>query len=399
MSNSRIIKASNCPEIISIKRPFSLFDFVEGRFKGLESLRRILSQIRSLGGATMVLEKPAFSSDILEENEDIETRYRIKPESALFRLSFFSKEFSTPKELASANDEQFLGYAIVKEDSVGNHHMIRIYESVVRTSLHPNNCVRHEPVWQCSIHGNNLQISGYLYAQQNDMTNVCAHVALRSAVAGLHKGSDLSYRKINKLVGIDHVNRKAGGKDGGGLSVREMMHVLESVGTKCVVGDYQQADVMSTEIPFHKYIYGSIESGFSSLLAFKTNSGSGHVIPVFGHTFNEDTWVSNAELSYFKVSNGLKYIPSESWLSMYLAHDDNFGSNFCIPRRYLNVGKPCCVKEKKQRCAWVSGVAAVIGTLPSKVELKPVPAEIIGADYLFTILPKMPQAKAWEKTL
>lgn len=385
-------------EIIPISRPFSMFDFAETRFPGLGTIRRILSQIRSLHGITMVVEELEPSAEIAEENEDLEIRYQDKPSSRVTRLSFFSKEFTTPKGLATATSGQFLGYAVVKEDFVAKQHCVRIYESVLRPSSHPNNCVRRQPLWKCCINGNALEIEGYLYAQQNDMTNVCAHVALRSAVSRFHKEGDISYREINKTVGIDHVTRKAGGADGGGLSLGEMVKVLENAGARCVTVDYQDDEITPANVPFHKYIYGSVESGFPALLAFGTHSGSGHVIPVFGHTFNQDTWVCNAESSYFKAAD-LEYIPSESWLSMYLAHDDNFGSNYCIPRRYLHAMIPCAQKEKPEDCPLNTNVAGVIGTLPWEVKLMPITAEVIGAQYLFTILPQMEISDAWDARL
>ena len=48
-------------KIIPIDLPFSLFDFVDNHFKGLSSLRRILSQVRISGGKTMVMEEIEIS--------------------------------------------------------------------------------------------------------------------------------------------------------------------------------------------------------------------------------------------------------------------------------------------------------------------------------------------------
>lgn len=58
-----------------------------------------------------------------------------------------------------------------------------------------------------------------------------------------------------------------------------------------------------------------------------------HIIPVIGHTFNEDAWVPEADRNDF--AKGLSYYPSESWLSTFVAHDDNFGPYFCLPRNFL----------------------------------------------------------------
>ena len=238
--------------------------------------------------------------------------------------------------------------------------------------------------------GKSFKVNGYLYAQQNALTNVCAHVALRTAAARFHPNGDMSYREMNQLLGIDHVNVKMG--EGNGLTYQQMQQVLEAAGAKCFPADYSNPS--ANPPPFQKYIYGSIESGYPAIVIFGTTDpdGSLHAVPVFGHTLNQDTWVPSADFSYFKIGEGTKYIPSESWLSMFIAHDDNWGSNYCIPRHYLRpkqsapLGQPMPAPEEAvSQC-----VAHVISTMPKEVKLNPVRAEIIGADYLFTILPQLP---------
>jgi hypothetical protein len=49
-------------------------------------------------------------------------------------------------------------------------------------------------------------------------------------------------------------------------------------------------------------LYGSVESGYPALVVFDAGNGNQkHVIPIIGHTFNEDTWVPRADLAYFSV--------------------------------------------------------------------------------------------------
>jgi len=145
---------------------------------------------------------------------------------------------------------------------------------------------------------------------------------------------------------------------------------------------------------FPKVLFGSVESGFPAIAIFGTTDPSGalHAVPVFGHTFNRDTWVPSAELLYFKIGTGTIYIPSESWLSMYIAHDDNWGSNYCIPRHYMGIQQPPQPGQTSPQTGQSVSqcVAHVIGTAPKEVRLNPLRAEVIGADYLFTVLPQLP---------
>lgn len=352
----------------------------------------------------MVVEKLIAPEDLAQENEDIRKRYPAAAETRAFRVSFFTKAFATPRGLATADSGDFLGYAIIKEDRVpsrGNSSRGRVYESVIRTVRHGNNFVRGAPEWTCMVAGNTLRLRGHIYAQQNNMTNVCAHVALRTVAAVYHPSGDMSYREMNSLVDVDHVNKKVGGPDGQGLTSDEMIRILEHSGARCFVGDYTKPK--EWPVPFDKYIYGSVESGFPAVVIFQTTQPNAqlHAIPMIGHTFNEEAWVAGADLSYFRVGSGTAYIPSDSWLSSYIAHDDNWGSNYCIPRRYLSAKRVCrregetyfCPKDEK-------GVSYVIGTVPRSVSLSPVRAEVIGADYLFTIMPQMPDPSCgWRERL
>lgn len=388
--------------IESIDRPFSNFGFIESRFPDVVPLKRIFSQVRTHGGKTLVVEdlNPAEAEDISEETEDISTPFATTIRSRVWRLSFFRKSFSTTRGLASAGDEDFIGYAVVKRDDVPNRpSKSRIYESVIRRSRREDNFIRGSPEWSCRVGQAIFRTSGYLYAQQNNMTNVCAHVACRTAAAKFHKDGDMTYREMNDLPGvnIDHVDRIADG-----LSSDQMVEILNAAGATCVVGDYTTPKPGIKPPPFQKLLYGSIESGYPAIICFATTGGAHHAVPVFGHTFNEDMWVPNAEWSYFRVGAGTAYMPSESWLSTYIAHDDNWGSNYCIPRHFLYTKRHCdnwpsgaqpCVMESE--C-----VAYIIATLPKVVKVNPIVAEVVGADYLFSMLPQLERlSESWGRRL
>jgi hypothetical protein len=331
----------------------------------------------------------AQARDLSEENEDIEKRFRKQVQSRTWRLSFFTKSLSGTQALRRAQDADFLGYAIVKQDSVAGEGCVsRIYESVIAASRHENNFVHGAQQWTSHVADRSFSISGYLYAQQNGWTNCCAHVACRTAAARFHPNGDMTYREMNDLpgVGIDHVSKTADK----GLSPGAMVSILEAAGARCEVADYRRLRPGFTPPPFQKYLYGSIESGYPAILFFRTRVGPNppyHAIPVFGHTFNEDMWVPSASWTYFEVGAGTRYVPSEQWLCTFLAHDDNVGSNYCIPRHFLHTRRLCGKwPEGARLCREESDcIAYVIATLPTNVRVSPVWAEVIGADYLFRI--------------
>ncbi len=364
-----------------------------------------MSQLRAHGAKSMVVEHldPTEAVDLSEENEDIEKLFGKSVTSKVRRLSFFSQPLPTKRALEQVQDEQFLGYAIVKQDSVaGKESKTRIYESVITQSRCENNFVRGSQKRTSQVADRSFVTSGYIYAQQNGWTNCCAHVACRTVAARFHPNGDMTYREMNDLpdVGVDQQSQKGGD----GLEYTQMVSILESAGARCIVANYEEQISGFTLPPFQKYLYGTLESGFPAIICFKILGNPEptlHAIPVFGHTFNEDMWVANADLSYFVIGAGTRYVPSEQWLSTFIGHDDNFGSNYCIPRHFLRAMRLCNhlpnpphLCEEESDC-----VTCVISTLPKNVKLNSIDAEAIGADYLFRIRQEILPLSAWSARL
>jgi hypothetical protein len=167
-------------------------------------------------------------------------------------------------------------------------------------------------------------------------------------------------------------------------------------------------------------IYGCIESGYPAIVTFSVDDTKEkeeeeekggeeekgpflHAIPLFGHTFNEDTWVQRAE-SYFHVGPETKCIPSESWTSMYIAHDDNWGSNYCIPRNYLRTKRYCDKPDGNpnycQMGSRLERVTDIFGAMPKEIKLNHIEAEAIGVGYLYLLLAYLPSIDdIWTKRL
>ena len=101
--------------------------------------------------------------------------------------------------------------------------------------------------------------------------------------------------------------------------------------------------------------------------------GDKHIIPFFGHTFNQDAWVPEANVNYFKVGKRTRYMPSEAWCSSFIGHDDNFGPNFCVPRLFVHPKQVQYVVELLRPNACYGGVVA----------------ETAGVNYLYSILKKI----------
>lgn len=411
--------ASDLPvEYLLTERPFSNFEEMDRRnWSSCQPLRRILSQIRRLGGRSMVVEcLPSAIPEIAWLDEVTASREAgFRPgKSSCWRLSFFDKAVFARSDLEALCADAFLGYAVIR-DSVFEEgadkarHNLFVYESVVRIPRHDNNFVHGAQRWMCAIDRVPFCVMGHLFAQQDGIAVRCSHVAVRTAASRFHPDGDMSYREMAEHLGAfyrqmaranpgrfadlfpnlpgstetdslsgDALDAAIAESVHDGMVTDAMEYLLERAGARCWSPKFTPNNIEAYTPPFQRIVYGSIESGYPVIVVFRCLDGAGevsrHAIPVFGHTLNEDTWVPNSMLSY-RLGEHSEYIPSESWVSMYLAHDDNWGSNFCIPRHYLPVAST-------DQAPMTEEVEAVVATLPRGVAGDSITAEAVSLRHL-----------------
>lgn len=350
-------------EIFPLEPPFSFFDFIETRFGDYNSIRRLFSLARSFVCDTLIVEPLLATGIIAEENEDILSRYPDYQNPALLRLSFWKrKPAGQPGHVSSPENDDLIGYAILKHDLIVTANIDRwhIFEAVFVKYPHEHNCVPHARKYRLMVRGMPCSIEGILYCQQNTINKACAQVALRSLLSGCLPEGDISYRRINQLA--EEVN--PGFDPAQGLSVPQIRAILSALEIGFNDIDYCEGDAqLRQDLPYQKYAYAGLESGCGALVGFRLGGRelqeeAKHIIPFYGHTFNKDTWVPNADISYFRIGEGIGYVPSESWTSSFIGHDDNFGPNFCIPRLYIENNKVDYVVELYRPGVCYSGVKA-----------------------------------------
>ena len=183
---------------------------------------------------------------------------------------------------------------------------------------------------------------------------------------------------MNALVGVDHKSRRVGsvGDKTLGLGPADLEKILSASGIcydrlihEPSLTDPTTGKPLTFPTEYQREVYGFIESGCPALMGFVLDPKAGdtsdparHAIPIFGHTFNEDAWLPDAQRAYF--GGGKTYYPSENWLSNFVIHDDNFGPYFCLPRHFL----------KKD------SVRLLYGLKPVPTSFRAIEAEAIGFD-------------------
>ena len=365
-------------KILPFERPFSSFEFIEKKFGDCNSIRRIFSLARSLSAKALVIESLPPTGIITEENEDILSTYPQYRNLNLLRLSFWKKAMKGGGLPATTNDD-LVGYAILKQDALEENPTPfcdwHVFEAVFAKYPHEHNCTPRPGVYRLTACDKEFEIIGLLFCQQNGLNKACAQVALRSLLSRILPEGDISYRRINRIAEEVH----PGFNPARGLDVQQIRRVLTDLGVKFHDIDYtQENDTQRLVLPYQKYAYAGLESGYGALVGFRLagrelQEEAKHIIPFYGHTFNKDTWVPNAEISYFRIGERVGYVPSERWTSSFIGHDDNFGPNFCIPRLYIENDKVDYVVELFRKGVCYSGLQA----------------EAIALNILYSILPNL----------
>ncbi|MES9883948.1 MAG: hypothetical protein ABW185_24125 [Sedimenticola sp.] len=382
MDSHRLVSAHNL-EIFQASAPFSSFSFIESNFDSSRAVHRCFSLARSAGFQTLVVEDIPEAGAIRDENLDIPNYVLGHTMTGLRRLSFWKTGFVSTDELNSQSTDDLIGYAIVKRDQYPSSQdpalrveSWHIFEAVFCKYPHKHNCVPNMRAYEVSVGAGAFQVTGVLYCQQNQLNKVCAHVALRSLLSRSLDEGDIFYSEINRLAKAAYTEPY---NPANGLNPQQIRYILETLNIP--YRDIYYSDLedqypdIRKRIPYQKYLYAGVESGAGALLGFKLAgpkaNDSRHIIPFYGHTFNKDTWSPDAEVSYFDVGGGIGYMPSESWTSSFIGHDDNFGPNFCVPRLYVSPEQAEYVVELLHAGFEFSGIQAEAVTLSYLYSLHP----------------------------
>jgi hypothetical protein len=346
---------------------FSNFDFVDRHYGSDPILRRVFSLARKLGYQSVLVEEisSADCSLMAEEDEALAVRCPDFRGSVVTRFVFLPQLKSVKPQ-----PEIALGYAVFKKDQFGPEYVGHLYEAVLRPPRRQqeNNFIHCSQRYDILTSEGTFKTEGVLYAQQNDRTCVCAHVALRSALSCMLPEADVTYARMNQLCGVDHRTRRVG-EQHGGLGVDDIENILAGLEVPFgkIVNEPGDEAPLPVDFEYQRDLYGYLESGCPVLLGFELDQVAGedpladsksrrHLIPVIGHTLNEDAWVPPAQRMYFAHDSG--YYPSENWLSSYVIHDDNVGPYYCLPRHYLKRDNFRLVLGLKRRATPTSAVDA-----------------------------------------
>lgn len=346
----------------------SLFQFIDKIWVDRETsndraFHRLCSLMRKMGAETVVIERLEKGDDSEVDEEKQALSLHLKRQvtfTKVFRLTFLSRAVKNSDELQNTDEGSFLAYAVIinakwkaKGKTRRRAYILRSIVAVPSIECSPmaecGASPKRLPLFNTYFHvhrhfccdvglGNgscrSYSIIGTFFSQQNQITSVCAHAALKMVVNNFPKTSPqaqglLTTEGINRILSIDHVNNKLTG----GLRREHVEKVLDRLGFATIQQDFFRDPTYD----YAGYLHHLIESSCPCLLVFTTNKlDETHVVPVFGHTLNSHMWHPEAELAYgpeppqrfYPYPN---YRPATMWIDNFVIHDDNFGMYLFLP--------------------------------------------------------------------
>lgn len=402
---------------VKCDKAFSFFKLCDLLWRGQRpkyTIHRVCNLMRKMGAESLLVETVTQDYSITEwpriqvELEQVSKRLGRTFESldyTVHKLTFFCEEVRSQDQLASLNENAFLGYVIIVNLKVNSSFWCSyVFESILREKGRPQKrdaTILWEPLLNHFLHvkrafsasaiDREYSLHGSYFCQQNGITTVCAHACGSMVLTNALGGNVVPCEVFNERLNVDqqsrqlYVNPKLGDNSRAthkGLDLLE----LDAVFRQFKFNSYRE-EFNSSNRNFREFLYGFIESGYPALLVFNTSErhskkhrhhhdASQHVVPVFGHTLNSDSWFPLAFAGYSPKraqpgSNSLpdislgerSYLSTVDWVDDFIIHDDNYGMQLAFPAHaFRPEGRPDPGLE-------FSPIAA-LGIYPNDIDIK-----------------------------
>lgn len=229
------------------------------------------------------------------------------------------------------------------------------------------------------VGGNTYILEATYFCQQNMMTSVCAHSAIKMLLWETANIFQPSTSRINAIAaGI----RKGRFDPTNGLNIGEIEEICCRYNAKTIILDCENEQ----NIPPYEFAYSLVESGIPTVVVFASSSNTNgnssyHVMPVIGHTMNSDEWLPFAVGQYrdmpllgLHTKRYHEFIPSCEWASHLIIHDDMIGPYMCLGPRTLSTDRIFNSGDDGGRIHFVIGVVPQKNNFPGN----PYQAQLLG---------------------
>ena len=212
------------------------------------------------------------------------------------------------------------------------------------------------------------RLPGAYFCQQNGISSICSHSAVRTLVRTL-TDAEVSVPQLNAMWDYDVELRR--------VTTKQVGVALGAFGLRCVPYDPSQAPAGregSWELPALL-----ADSGSASLLVLSDGKVA-HVVPVLGHTINSDEWHPIGARMFKKGEEDVS--SSSLWTDHLVIHDDLLGPYYCLSKAGLLPGREARLKPR-----------LAMAILPQGVEVSPIQAETSARQILGFLIKSVEEQK------
>lgn len=351
------------------------------------SIHRICTLARKMGVKSLVVEDALARVDVIAEIDHLEEWAEVGDGEVTARtITFLSSGVRRGNDFAGVSTANVIGQMTIITFPMAKGPRSYVYEAIIRlpgknagAEQLLNNHISIIGDLKIALGTFEHVISGSYFCQQNGVTSICGHCAVRMLIRTLTQ-SVVSVQMLNQIWTYDPHTRS--------ISTNQVVAALRHFGMMPVLYDLTQKSVDREDgwdIP------ALLADSASATLLVLGGKSVDHIVPLLGHTVNSDEWHPIGATLH---RHGEETASSSSlWTDHLVIHDDMLGPYYCLSKAgLLHSGLANLVPK------------LVITVLPLNVLVSPSQAENFARQILCNLIKKlkplnMAEGRWWQHLL
>lgn len=325
-----------------------------------------------MGVKSLVVEDSLTRADVVTEINHLEEWAEIADGEVTARtITFLSSGVRHGQDLAGVSSANIIGQVTIITFPMMSGPRSYVYEALIRLPGKKagaeqllNNHISIVGDLRITLGDFEHVVSGSYFCQQNGVTSICGHCAVRMLIRTL-TSSPVSVQMLNQLWDYDPHTRS--------ISTSQVAAALRHFGMTPVLYDLTQKSVGADagwDIP------ALLADSASATLLVLGGKSVDHIVPLLGHTVNSDEWHPIGATLH---RHGEDTASSSSlWTDHLVIHDDLLGPYYCLSKAGLLHARPANLEPK-----------LVITVLPLNVLVSPSQAENFARQILCNLINKL----------
>lgn len=332
-------------------------------------IHRICTLARKMGVGSVVIEDSLVRPDVAEEIAHLEEWAQVEGGDVTARtFTFLFSGKRSRRDYAGIRHGAVMGQATIITFPMAAGPRSYVYESIFRVPGKKsgseqllNNHVSVKGKFAICFGGVEHEICGSYFCQQNGVTSICAHSAVRMLVRSL-TAHVVTVPELNRMWDYSPETRSG--------TTDQVVQALRQFGMSPVRYNLKRNAVgpeAGWDLPALL-----ADAASPSLLVLAGNSVD-HVVPILGHTMNSDEWHPIGTTLHV---HGTETVSSSSlWTDHLVIHDDVLGPYYCLSKAGLLSARESQLEPK-----------LVIAVLPPNVLVSPSQAEDFARQILHLLI-------------